>query len=292
VARRAQAARERAEAGPRPRAGHESAQPAASWTAWAVPPGRCSSAPCPEAERQRGPRPHGPRGGPPPADGLGSPRGCAGAAAGQTAPPRGCTTPARQRGRFLQRLAGLPGLRWLSGGAWEGHGGGTGGAHPRPDAQRAPRGRAARHALLLRARRRAGAIGAVGTVEPTASGTWRAPRDALRGQGVRQSGGASGCPTQVEPRTPSGWIRVEPTVAGAWADGSRCGEVARASPAGGHHESLTARGQTRSGSGLEGGVEWRRLHIAQGPLPHDVLLPGVRPGRVPALIGHSYSRFV
>jgi hypothetical protein len=34
------------------------------------------------------------------------------------------------------------------------------------------------------------------------------------------------------------------------------------------------------------------LQIAQGHFDHHVVLPGVRPGRLPALIGQSYSRFV
>jgi hypothetical protein len=67
------------------------------------------------------------------------------------------------------------------------------------DAKRAQRGLADRQALLLIERSREFAIGPVGTGEPTAPGTLLDPSDALRGQGVRNRGGASGCPTNVEP---------------------------------------------------------------------------------------------
>jgi hypothetical protein len=183
-------------------------------------------------------------------------------------------------------------LRLLIGGTFEVHGGGTVRAHPMLAAKRAQRGLADRQALLLIERRREFAIGPVGTVEPTAAGTFLDPIEDLRGQVGRNRGGASGRPTNGEPLQPSCLIRVEPTLDGAWADGSIFGDVAMASPSGGHQEGLTAMVQTRIGSGLEGGFELMRLQIAQGQFHHDVVLPGVRPGRVPALIGQSYSRFV
>lgn len=160
------------------------------------------------------------------------------------------------------------------------------------DAKRAQRGLADRQALLLVEIRREFAISPVGTVEPTAPGTLLDPSDDLRGQVVRNRGGASRCPTDVEPFKPSCLIGVEPTLDGAWADGSIFGDVAMTSPSGGHQDGLTAMVQTRIGSSLEGGFELMMRHIAQGQFHHSVLLPGVRPGRLPALIGQSYSRFV
>jgi hypothetical protein len=68
--------------------------------------------------------------------------------------------------------------------------------------------------------------------------------------------------------------------------------MAMASPSGGHQAGLTAMVQTRIGSGLESGFELMMLQIAQGQFHHYVILPGVKPGRLPALIGQSYSRFV
>ena len=183
-------------------------------------------------------------------------------------------------------------MRLLIGGAFKVHVGGTVGAHPMLDAKRAQSGLADRQALLLLEISREFAIGPVGTVEPTASGTFLDPIDDLRGQVVRNRGGSSGCPTNVEPLKPSCLIRVEPTLDGAWADCSIFGDVAMASPSGGHQDSLTAMVQTRIGSGLEGGFEWMMLQIAQDQFHHYVILPGVRPGRLPALIGQRYSRFV
>lgn len=183
-------------------------------------------------------------------------------------------------------------MRLLIGVAFKVHVGGTVGAHPMLDAKRAQSGLADRQALLLLEISREFAIGPVGTVEPTASGTFLDPIDDLRGQVVRNRGGSSGCPTNVEPLKPSCLIRVEPTLDGAWADCSIFGDVAMASPSGGHQDSLTAMVQTRIGSGLEGGFELMMLQIAQDQFHHYVILPGVRPGRLPALIGQSYSRFV
>jgi hypothetical protein len=99
------------------------------------------------------------------------------------------------------------------------------------------------------------AVRPVGAVQPTARGALPDPREDVRRQRLRETGGASRGPPDGEPVEACGLRGVEPALQRAPADPQALGDLAMAPPTSGHEDRLATVAPPAVGSDVKGVVQ-------------------------------------